>query len=155
NKAEGERKKAETQAQLARDARNKAEGERKKADFQRRRAEAHFHETLQMVDLLARVAGEALENKPRVEEAQREVLEQSQGQLTKLLDDRLATLEVRRKLALVYQRMGEIWRKNGRYGLAEAAYRSAIAAFDHLARDDPGEEALYRHHWAVCQNELG
>jgi tetratricopeptide (TPR) repeat protein/tRNA A-37 threonylcarbamoyl transferase component Bud32 len=152
---EGERKKTEAQARLAEEERKKAEEERKKADAQRQRAEAHFRETLQMVDLLTGVAVEALEHTPRMEGPQLDLLKKAQGQLTKLLAARGDSVEVRGKLALLHQRMGYIWRKQGRYSQARKSYTAAIDAFDQLAKDDPARANHYRHHWAVSQNDLG
>jgi tetratricopeptide (TPR) repeat protein len=128
---------------------------RQSADEQRRRAEKHFDTTLQTVDLLTRVALEALENTPQMEESQLRLLKRAQGHLTELLADRPDDLAVRWKLALVYQRLGAIWRQHGRYDLARKSYTSALDYFQRLAADDPEEEAVYRHQWAVCQNELG
>ncbi len=127
---------------------------RQRAELKHQQAENRFGETLEMVDLLTRVAVEVLENTPQMEDSQLRLLKKAQDQLAKLLADRPDDRGARHKLALVDQRMGNIWWKHGKYDLAQESYESAIEAFDQLAREDPQNGAAYRHHWAVCQNDL-
>ena len=143
------------EARRADQQRQLAETRRREADLQRKEAERHFAETLGMVDLLTRVAQEAAENTPRMEESQLRALEQARQQLTGLLADKPADLAVRQKLALLYQRMGRIWWMNGEDQRARESLREAANAFQKMGRDDPENKDFYDHHWAVCQNELG
>jgi tetratricopeptide (TPR) repeat protein len=122
---------------------------------ERRRAEGHFAKTLKMVDSLTRVALEALENTPQMEQSQLDSLEEAQNHLTELLQDRPNDIAVRSKLAEVYQGMATIWRKQARYALAEKCSESAIDTFGKLAVNDQEHAPFYKERWAVCQHELG
>jgi tetratricopeptide (TPR) repeat protein len=128
---------------------------RQQAERQRRLAEGHFDKTLRMVDLLTRVAQEALENTPQMEGSQLVLLKSAQNQLGQLLPDQPNDRVVRKKLALVHQGMGAIWWKHAKYDLALEAYTWAADAFLQLAKEDPEEAVSYRHYWAICQDELG
>jgi tetratricopeptide (TPR) repeat protein len=128
---------------------------RREAEGERQRAKGHFDKTLRMVDFLTQVAVETLEHTPEMEKSQLALLEDAHDQLTELLADKPDDLTVRRKMALVDERLGTIWWKHGKSDVALRAFTRALDAFGRLAEEDPKDEVFYRYHWAICQNEIG
>jgi tetratricopeptide (TPR) repeat protein len=124
---------------------------------QHRRAEEHFHKTLQAVDLLTEAAEKMMDDVPRMETEQQELLRRALQLRAELREERPTDPEMRKQLALSYRRMGNLWSLLPREGSppleAEETYTQALELFGQLADEFP-DKAENRYHLAVCHNDM-
>jgi tetratricopeptide (TPR) repeat protein len=124
------------------------------AELHRRRAEENYQKARAAVDILAQVGGEGLEDVPQMEQWQREVLERALEFYEGFSDQDSADPVLRHETGRAYARVGTIQRMLGRHDRAEEAYRKALAVFERLAAEFPGE-AAYRHELAASHTDQG
>jgi tetratricopeptide (TPR) repeat protein/tRNA A-37 threonylcarbamoyl transferase component Bud32 len=128
--------------------------EQARTDEARLRAEEHFADAREAVDLmLTRVGQERLANEPRMEKVRRDLLENALQFYQRFLDEKSRDPDVRFETVRAFQRVGDIQEMLGDHAKAEKAHCSAVAFLEELIAEKP-REPKYRKALASNQNEL-
>jgi eukaryotic-like serine/threonine-protein kinase len=117
--------------------------ERDKAIEQRKRADRRLDQARRLVDrLYTQVAHNRLENQPKMQGLQHELLQEALGFYRELIEEEGVDPGVRRETASAYFRVGEIVELLGRYAEAEEAYRLCLALRETLVAEFPDRDDL-------------
>jgi serine/threonine protein kinase len=138
----------------AEEQRRVAEEQQRVAESQRRLAERNFDASLEMTGLLTRAALSTLDEVPRMETWQKDLLDEVVHFYGTLIDEKTVTPFIRRGKAQAYRNLGEILSKLGDAKNAEVNYTEAIRLLERLAEEDK-KELGYRHDLAVAHTDLG
>jgi serine/threonine protein kinase len=115
------------------------------ADKQFRLAEQNFRKAQDAVDqMLTRVADERLADVPQMEQLRRELYEDALRFNREFLEERNADPAVRAATARSYRQLGYIYRFLRDRGKAVAVLNKAIALFEELAAEFPGQPEFRR-----------
>jgi tetratricopeptide (TPR) repeat protein len=129
--------------------------ERDRAVKQRQRADRRLDQARRVVDrLYTQVVRNRLENQPKMQGLQHELLQEALGFYRELIEDEGADPAVRRETAAAYFRVGEVAELLDRNAEAEDAYRRCLALREALASQSPNTGDL-AHELAAVLVRLG
>jgi serine/threonine-protein kinase len=133
----------------------RTEQQRRLAETNFQKAEANFRKAREAVDeYFTKVSQSKLLNVPGLQPLRKELLESARKYYDQFLRDRGTDSTVRAEAAEAWYRLGYIESEVGTEAEAAKDFQEAVAMFEALARDYPGEPR-YPYKQAIALNDLG
>jgi serine/threonine-protein kinase len=122
---------------------------------ERAQAVKNYQQARRGADLLIEVAHQDVaDDMPQITGRQKALLEEALSLERELLLEKPTDQELRQKQAHVLEQVARLYKSLGDNDKAKLSYQDAISRFEKLGAEFP-QQSDFRHHLAICHNDLG